>query len=371
MELLNATKMQAGYTMGLKPDGRELLVVAVKGTFDLPQWGEPPQLAKKQVSLVEADAFTGEPGLSAPVYETDYAPYKARCDVILNGSAYAPHGEQVERIDVGLQVGSFYKTFQIVGDRIWEVSFLSLRASAPRPFLAMPISYDRAFGGVDKFHADENKHSAYMLNPVGRGYHQILDREFIEYTPLPNTEELGQRVSKPKGPYRPMAFGPLGRGWEPRYRLAGTYDQPWLDHTFPFLPADFNEAYYQCAPVDQQIDYLRGGEEVRLIHLTPGGGLVNFRLPKLEVPVVFFLKKGGQQEVQAVADTLVLEPDAQRFTITWRAHLPLKKNMFEIVQVLVGKKSRGWWRARQLGKTYYPSLAASIQAKRKVHENDE
>jgi len=31
MDLLNATKMQAGYTMGMKPDGRELLVVVVKG----------------------------------------------------------------------------------------------------------------------------------------------------------------------------------------------------------------------------------------------------------------------------------------------------------------------------------------------------
>jgi hypothetical protein len=370
MELLNATPMLAGYTMGLKPDGRELLVVAIKGTFTIPSRGAPPQLADKQMPLIEADTFTGEPGLSAPVYETDYAPHKARCDVVLTGTAYAPKSEPVKQLEVGLQVGSFYKCFQVVGDRVWEVSFLSVRASAPMPFHFMPISYDRAFGGVDNLHLHENKHSAYMLNPVGRGYHQILDREFIEYTPLPNTEEIGQRVSKPRGQYRPMAFGPLGRGWEPRYRLAGTYDQTWLDNTFPFLPADFNEAYYQCAPVDQQIDYLRGGEEVKLINLTPSG-YTTFRLPTLAVPVVFFLKKGGNQEVQAVADTLVLEPDAKRFMITWRAHLPLKKNMFEVAQVLVGKKSRGWWRARQLGKTYYPSLAALTRAKRKPPEDED
>ena len=36
MELLNATKMTAGYTMGMRPDGRELLVVVVKGTFAIP-----------------------------------------------------------------------------------------------------------------------------------------------------------------------------------------------------------------------------------------------------------------------------------------------------------------------------------------------
>ncbi len=67
---LNATKMQAGYTMGMQPDGRELLVVVVKGTFTIPKNDEEPQLAQEQVPLVEADEFTGEPGFSAPLYES-------------------------------------------------------------------------------------------------------------------------------------------------------------------------------------------------------------------------------------------------------------------------------------------------------------
>ncbi|MDY6992217.1 MAG: DUF2169 domain-containing protein, partial [Pseudomonadota bacterium] len=48
MELLNATPMPAGYTMGLKPDGQELLVVVVKGTFILPLGGQQPKLAEEQ-----------------------------------------------------------------------------------------------------------------------------------------------------------------------------------------------------------------------------------------------------------------------------------------------------------------------------------
>jgi hypothetical protein len=85
MELLNSTRMQAGYTMGMRPDGRELLVVVVKGTFEIPKGAEEPKPAEEQVPLVEADTFTGEPGLSAPVYESDYAPVKQRCDVLLLG----------------------------------------------------------------------------------------------------------------------------------------------------------------------------------------------------------------------------------------------------------------------------------------------
>src|SRR5690242_10966283 len=99
MELLNATGMQAGYTMGLRPDGRELLVVVVKGTFRIPGDGRGPVLAEEQLPLVDADTFTGEPGFSAPVYECDYAPTKPRCDVVLLGSAYAPFGRPVERVE--------------------------------------------------------------------------------------------------------------------------------------------------------------------------------------------------------------------------------------------------------------------------------
>ena len=33
MELLNATRMQAAYTMGTEPSAREHLLVAAKGTF--------------------------------------------------------------------------------------------------------------------------------------------------------------------------------------------------------------------------------------------------------------------------------------------------------------------------------------------------
>jgi hypothetical protein len=45
MELINATRMVAGYNMGLEPSGRELLVVVIKGTFVVPKPGEQMRLA--------------------------------------------------------------------------------------------------------------------------------------------------------------------------------------------------------------------------------------------------------------------------------------------------------------------------------------
>jgi len=355
--------------MGMEPSGRELLVVAVKGTFNIPQDGSEPQLIDEQVPLVDADVYTGEPGYSAPLYEVDYAPHKARCDVLLNGSAYAPGGRPAKKVPVRLSVGTMVKEFDVIGDRVWQVSKMGFTKSFAQSFTIMPISYDRAFGGSDDKHSDKNKHSAYMLNPVGRGYHGITSRELMDGAPLPNTEERGRSVSLPAGKYRPMAFGVIGRNWDPRYKFAGTYDQNWIDNVFPFLPADFNAIYYQASPTDQQVDFLTGNEVVEMVNLMPEGRL-QFRMPRKNVPVVFFLKMGDREERQAVADTLVLEPDLNRFTITWRAHLPLKKNMFEMSQVLVGKKSPAWWHARELGKAYYPSLKALGDAKRRKIEEE-
>ena len=65
---------------------------------------------------------------------------------------------------------------------------------------------------------------------------------------------------------------------QPRYPYAGTYDQHWIDEVFPFLPADFDDRYYQAAPEDQWIDEPQGGEEVVLVNLTPEGR-TSFRLP--------------------------------------------------------------------------------------------
>ena len=355
MELLNATKMKAGYTMGMKPDGRELLVVVVKGTFKIPKPGQEVELSPQQADLVMADEFTGEPGLSAPKYESDFAPAKPRCDVLFNGSAYAPGGEPVKRIKVGLRVGSMEKTFTVVGDRKWRKWLTFIWATKPEPFVKMPISYDNAFGGSDLSDPNPKKQIFYKLNPAGRGFYPTLKKQIINRKPLPNTERIGTKVRWPRSKHPPMAFGPIGRGWQPRPKYAGTYDKNWLDNIFPFLPPDFDERYYQSAPLDQQIDHLRGGEEISLLNIVREGRTA-FKLPTVEVPITFYPRHGDATKLRPLCDTLIIEPDLDRFLMLWRAALPLKKNMFEMGPVIVGTMPRAFYRARESGKTWYPSL---------------
>jgi hypothetical protein len=35
-----------------------------------------------------------------------------------------------------------------------------------------------------------------------------------------------------------------------------------------------------------------------------------------------------------------------------------------LAEVLVGRMSRAWWRAKQLGKTYHPGLGTLVQERR-------
>src|SRR5262249_15637020 len=145
------TRFEAGWTVGFDRDGRELLVVAVKGTFTFDENGAEPELAPDQLPLVESDSFTGEPGFSAVRDEVDYAHHKPACDVLLNGSAYAPKGKPVTRVTVSVELGGIRKSFDVVGDREWDADgLLGYRTTPPKPFLTMPITYDRAFGGVDR-----------------------------------------------------------------------------------------------------------------------------------------------------------------------------------------------------------------------------
>ena len=58
------------------------------------------------------------------------------------------------------------------------------------------------------FHADEKKHSAYMLNPIGKGYHKELSSSLVDGTPLPNTEEVNRPIKRPDDKYRPDVIWP-------------------------------------------------------------------------------------------------------------------------------------------------------------------
>ncbi len=363
MRFTNLTDHPAGWAMGYQKDGRERMVVIVKATYTLPRTGEKPRILEGgQVALVKADQFTSElADAAAPLFETDYAHIKPACDVLLIGSAWAPPQRLTSRVAVGLRVGTMVKHFVVVGDRHWQKRLTMVRASEPQPFASMPLTYDRAFGGTDRTQEADGAIHTFEANPVGRGYrHRTHD---IDGQPLSNTEEADNPVRHHAGTYCPMALSPIGRNWMPRRAWVGTYDEAWQKTVAPLWPSDFDERYFQAAPSEQIIPYPVGGEEIVLRNLTPDGNR-SFLLPQVSMPVTFIPHRGREVVRHGNLDTIVLEPDEERFTLTWRVVLPLGRDIFDVRETLVGDTPTRERSQRFPGKTYYRSLGDAVRARK-------
>ena len=98
---------------------------------------------------------------------------------------------------------------------------------------------------------------------------------------VPNVEDPNHLIGSWSDRPAPAGFGVIASHWQPRVGYAGTYDEHWMKTRQPLLAEDLDDRYFQCAPLDQQApQWLRGGEAVVLLKLTPAGEL-RFTLPKV------------------------------------------------------------------------------------------
>jgi hypothetical protein len=102
MEFSNHTPFPALAFESVMPDGAAFHTVVLRQTFELRDGSLV--LAQTQNPLATADRFYGEPNQSSAVEESDLAPYKPRCDVVISGNAYAPSGRAVPRFSIRVQI---------------------------------------------------------------------------------------------------------------------------------------------------------------------------------------------------------------------------------------------------------------------------
>lgn len=340
--------VQAGVAFATDKHGVEHLVAVAKATYHVEPDGTC-SLAEAQAPLISEDQFYGEPGLSSVRYETDFSSRKSKTDLILIGHACATQGRETDVVDVAVQVGTVRKVVRVFGDRTWKASPAGYFASKPAPFAKLPLRYERAFGGADRNHPDENKHAFEERNLVGVGFHKS-NHAGVAGSPLPNLENPKHLISSPFDQPAPVGFGFVCRNWLPRRRYAGTYDAKWLDEEFPFLAADFDERFFQGAPEDQWCGPLHGGEQVGVAGATPAG-MWAFTIPAPRVGVSIVSQR-GEENHQPVLDTLILEPDDERVMLVWRVCTPLKVKASRLEEVSLGILSRARQRAAATGKEY-------------------
>ncbi len=257
------------------------------------------------------------------------------------------------------------KVLAIRGAREWRKRYPLARAltmlalpqwklTAPLPVTALPLRYEYAYGGENKILVTERAakrvdkkyrlpgrapqpddagggppdaiaHSVYEQNPVGRGF---AERWYLRAARparvlAPQIEAYDQPMARLGEAHTPQGLGVVGRAWKQRLGLAGTYDQQWLERRHPHLPADFDFAYWNGAPADQQVTpHLDGDETITLCNLCPadagtvrdaaGNTCLSFSLPGHLPFVLVRFQDGRLGELAAKLDTLIIDaaPDA-------------------------------------------------------------
>ena len=126
----------------------------------------------------------------------------------------------------------------------------------------------------------------------------------------------------------PDNFAVRGKAWAPRLVLAGTYDEQWLETRHPGLPKDFNMAFWNGAPADQQIDFPDPTQNLTLhtAGLLPGGEAMSLALPPHRAFALIRFEDGVVLPFPMAVDLIELDTgDSETvptLRVVWRTSVP-------------------------------------------------
>jgi uncharacterized protein YjbI with pentapeptide repeats len=287
------------------------LIVIVKASFDLVAGAAAEPRAEADVPT--GDVHHGDDASASLRYPSDYAVRKPRADVIVNGTAHAPGGK-ASAMEAGFRfgepgAGGFERRIAVLGDRVWG----PISPSEPQPFERIPLRFERAFGGGGD-----------ARNPYGRGRGAGPDGRRA----LPNLERQRALIKSPSDAPEPACFGALPYVWRAGRARTGTYDAVWLARYWPYFPPDFDYAYFQQAPPEQQLARIAGDERWDAWGMRPEGA-IGGELPGLRVQcfaVQTGAAGGGLAEIPLALDTCVFDLDAFTLHLVWRGALEVSDN---------------------------------------------
>jgi hypothetical protein len=298
-------------------DGSEVAVVIIKQRFSIELGGGVRRAPGAKVLLADTPWVPDSP-TSCIRYPSDLCIRKPSTDVIVTGDVVSQGRVPVTELDVMIRVGPIEKSLRVFGTRVWyRGGGGGLALSSPQPFSSIPLQWELAYGGTDN--TDPRRAVVERRNPIGRG---------VAAAPATLVHQPGPQIEDPRNPIgsgrhpAPAGFGAIGPHFAPRLGYAGTMDDRWARERMPLRPLDFDERHNQAAPPDQITPRpLRGGERVQLLNLSERG-VVQFELPRLAFGVVS-TGELGEHEHPAVLDTVVLEPAASYFDLTYRTAISL------------------------------------------------
>jgi hypothetical protein len=307
----------------------EKLVTIVKATFQREADGTFEVAPKKRRRGIRmADVPWGKPEKSSILFPADLCLRKPGTDVVVVAKAFAPGGRPVPTFDAAVRIGPLEKIVRVFGLRVWTAGGGGL--SRPSPIAEVEMRYDLAWGGCDT--SDPARTVEEPRNPVGMGV--TRDPDSLTHQPAPSLEDPAVPILTCRTRPPPAGMGAIGRHWEPRRRYSGTYDARWVEERAPLPPLDQDDRVNLCAtPELCASPPLRGGEEVALLNLTPGGGAAAFALPRVAVEIEFRVKDRPPEVFRPFLDTVLIDvfprQPAQPITVelVWRAHVKAPRRM--------------------------------------------
>ena len=344
---------------------RHFDVMVVAATCDLVH-GQLAPISQTQRSITCADRYAGHPRTSALLEETHLIVGKKRCDIHLLGHAYTQGCQAQQRWPVGVRVGNLVKTATVTGPRHWQWSLRQgWHLSQPEPVQQVALHMGMAYGGhtrranyqgpaSDDLH-DDQAFDTYKPNPVGKGYLDPRALSRAQVYPAAQIESLENPIQDIRKRYQPVAFGPLPR-WHPqRAKHAGTYDGQWRQAHAPYLPQDFDFAFYQSAQPDLiALGWLDGDEPLVLHGCLPEGRLETL-LPGIRMLAVLTDARGVSQSAALRLDTLNIHLDQRQIQLIWRYAVPKDWQLAKLLLAAIPNSSRGHSQTRPVYYTHHYS----------------
>lgn len=329
LQLRNETTFRPAIFVFPDEEGIDTLYVAVKATYTIT--GDRASIAQQQKPITLAEVRNGDDGSSIK-YPCEAHLCKSATDVVLVGDAFAPRGKPATEVDVALRVGPMRKVVRVFGDRVWRSSFGSVGPSAARPFIQMPLVYERAFGGAARPNQVGSPYET--RNPVGVGFRGDKSTAEMEGIPLPNLEDPTKLIEDVDDCPVPVCFGVVGPAWEPRRSFSGTYDEVWRRTRAPYLPLDFDKRFFQiAAPGLVCQGYLTGGETAEIANASREG-LLRFQLPRRPFDVLVIMAGESILPVMNL-ETVLLEPNDGTMSLTYRGAVRVDKFVLDVQEVRI------------------------------------
>ena len=298
--------------------GLPFSVAVLKGRFSIQVEGRLDFLEPGKITF--SDELLIDPKIkpSSVIRESNLAPLKMSTDIhFINPVAHSPNGIPAPRWDVEVTAGPIQKKLCVTGPRHWRAGPLGWVLSKPEFATTVEMVYENSLGG---WWQRDGKSVVCKENPVGKGFDHGRFSEEREKIDAPQIEDPAEPIEVLCQPTRPQGLGPIARGWEPRLKLAGTFDDRWLEERWPQIPDDYDFAHNNSAHPDLIAPcFFSGIEFFEIRGLSPRS--LQFRLPGLRVYFMLRYEDGEIAPIIPKLDTIEIDCNNLHCDLLWRTQV--------------------------------------------------